>query len=273
MPFPFAIGFGSHTILLHTLLESAAYFIGFRYFLFLRKRQGDTITANNRIWIIIATIFGSLLGSRLLGGLENPVTLQSAVNKGLYFYQNKTILGGLLGGLIIVELVKKLIKEKHSSGDLITYPLMLALIVGRIGCFSMGVFEDTFGIKTSLPWGMELGDGVPRHPVCLYEILFLVLAWIALVQLQKRYILAEGARFKLFMISYLTFRFLLDFIKPHYTYAIGLSTIQVAAVLGLLYYADDIIHPDKLVQKAKREKTFRLQQAELGVKKGKLAKQ
>src|SRR4051812_33520530 len=115
MQFPFAIGFGSYKILLHALLESTAYFIGFRYFLFLRNRVGDAITVNNRIWIIIATIFGSLLGSRLVGGLENPVRLQLAVNKGLYFFQNKTILGGLLGGLLLVELVKKCIKEKHSS--------------------------------------------------------------------------------------------------------------------------------------------------------------
>src|SRR4051812_5376957 len=127
MQFPFAIGFGSHKILLHTLLETAAYFIGFRYFLFLRKQQGDSITSNNRIWLIIATIFGSLLGSRLLGGLENPPAMQLAVNKALYFYENKTILGGLLGGLLLVELVKKVIKEKHSSGDLLTYPLIFAL--------------------------------------------------------------------------------------------------------------------------------------------------
>ena len=91
------------------------------------------------------------------------------------------------------------------------------------------------------PWfqNLDLGDGIRRHPVCLYEILFLAFTWIALVQLQKRYVLLEGARFKLFMISYLSFRFLLDFIKPHYNYPVGLSAIQIAAVLGLLW-ADDI---------------------------------
>lgn len=255
MHFPVAVQIGSEKILLHTILETAGYFIGFRYFLFLRKKQGDTIATNKRIWIIIATIFGALVGSRLVGGLEDIEGLQAAFNKTLYFYQNKTVLGGLLGGLVAVELVKKLIKEKRSSGDLITYPFILALIIGRIGCFSMGVYEETYGVKSLLPWAMNLGDGIMRQPVCLYEILFLAFLWTGLVSIEKKYTLADGARFKIFMIAYLFFRFMLDFIKPHYTFNIGLSTIQIAALLGLFYYADEIIHPKKLAEKYDRDKT------------------
>ena len=246
MEFPFALQVGSNKILLHTILESAAYFIGFRYFLYVRKRQGDTITTSNRIWILIASIFGAVAGSRLVGGLEDITALQAAVNKPLFFYQNKTVLGGLLGGLVVVELVKKLIKEKRSSGDLITYPFILALIIGRIGCFSMGVHEATYGLQTSLPWGINLGDGIVRHPVCLYEIVFLATTWILIARLEKKFVLTDGSRFKIFMIAYLSFRFMLDFIKPHYTFNIGLSTIQIAALLGLFYYADEIFHPNKL---------------------------
>ncbi|GEO11733.1 prolipoprotein diacylglyceryl transferase [Segetibacter aerophilus] len=253
MNFPIAFEVGSYEILLHTILESASYFIGFRYFLYLRKKQGDTINTSNRIWILIACIFGSLAGSRLLGGLEDISGLQAAINKPQYFYQNKTVLGGLLGGLVVVELVKKIIKEKHSSGDLITYPFILALIIGRIGCFSMGIYEETYGEPTSFPWGMDLGDGLSRHPVCLYEIAFLGFLWMSLVQLEKKYILADGARFKIFMIAYLSFRLLLDFIKPHYTFNIGLSTIQIASLFGLFYYAYDIIHPRQLLERTRWE--------------------
>ena len=246
MNFPFAIQVGSEKILLHSIFEFLGYFIGFRYFLYLRKKQGDTIQAQNRIWIIIAAIFGSVIGSRLVGGLEDIAGLKTAFDKPLYFYQNKTVLGGFLGGLVAVELVKKLIKEKHSSGDLMVYPIILALIIGRIGCFSMGVYEETYGVKTSLPWAMDLGDGIYRHPVCLYEIIFLALLGISIAAIERKYLLAEGARFKIFLIGYCFFRFMLDFIKPHYTFNIGLSTIQITALLGLIYYADDIIHPKRL---------------------------
>ena len=69
---------------------------------------------------------------------------------------------------------------------LFTYPLILAIIIGRIGCFSMGVFEETYGLPTTLPWGMNLGDNIPRHPVCLYEIIFLIFLMVySLHQLKK----------------------------------------------------------------------------------------
>jgi len=236
MHFPVTVSFGNYSFPLHGILEFAAYFIGFRYFLYLRKKQPDPINSTNRIWVLIGAIFGSIIGSRIVGGLEDPTQIKMADNVFLYFYQNKTVLGGFLGGLFGVELMKKIIKEKHSSGDLFTYPMLLALIIGRIGCFSMGVYEETYGTVTTFFTGMNLGDGRLRHPVTLYEIVFLILLWIALVQVEKKYRLAAGARFKIFMIGYIAFRFMLDFIKPHYTFSVGLSTIQITCLLGLLYY-------------------------------------
>lgn len=206
------------------------------------------IESSNRLSIIIGATLGAFIGSRLIGGLENPEELIQSKNILLYFYANKTIIGGLLGGLFGVELIKRIIKEKKASGDLFTYPIILALIIGRIGCFSMGIYEATYGLPTTLPWGMNLGDNIPRHPVCLYEILFLIVLWVMLVQMEKRYTLQNGAKFKMMMIAYCFFRLILDFIKPHYTFNIGLSTIQITALLGLIYYYRYIVHPKKLVK-------------------------
>ncbi len=247
MEFPVTIQLGKFSLPLHAVLETAAFFIGFRYFLYLRKKQQDVIASPNRIWIIVGAIFGALIGSRLLGALERPYELFLTDNVLLYIYSNKTVVGGFLGGLIGVELAKKIIGEKRSSGDLFVYPMILALCIGRIGCFSMGVYEETYGIETSLPWGMDLGDGISRHPVALYEILFLLLLWMVLRKLQQTYMLDNGALFKLFMIAYLLFRFLIEFIKPHYTIGIGLSSIQLACLLGLLYYSRFIFQPKKLL--------------------------
>lgn len=237
MNFPVTISLGEIKLPLHSILEFAAYFIGFRYFLLLRKKQKDIISTNNRVWIFIGAIFGAIVGSRLIGGLEDPPQIKMADNVLLYFYTNKTVLGGFLFGVWGVELTKKIIDEKQNSGDLFVYPLILALIIGRIGCFSMGVYEETYGTETGFFTGMNLGDSRLRHPVSLYEIVFLFLLWIALVQTEKKYQLANGLRFKFFMIAYLLFRFMLDFIKPHYTFSFGLSTIQLTSLTGLLYYS------------------------------------
>lgn len=247
MVFPWQITIGSLAIPLHAVLEAAGIFAGFRYFLYLRSKHPDYISSNNRTWILIGAIFGSLLGSRLIGGLENPEVLLNSNNKLIHFYENKTILGGLLGGLAGVELIKKFIGERRSSGDLFTYPLMLAMIIGRIGCFGMGVYEETYGTQTVFFTGMNLGDGKLRHPVALYEIVFLFILWGVLKRTDKNFLLAEGSMFKLFMICYLFFRFMLDFIKPHYTFSIGLSTIQLTCIAGLLYYFRFVLKPKNLL--------------------------
>src|SRR5688572_27968316 len=94
---------------------------------------------------------------------------------------------------------------------------------------------------------MELGDGLKRHPVTIYEIVFLICLLIGLKILESKYSPANGNLFKIFMISYILFRFLLDFIKPLYTFSIGLSTIQIACIAGICWYLGYIIRPGKLV--------------------------
>ncbi|WP_118976048.1 prolipoprotein diacylglyceryl transferase [Taibaiella koreensis] len=248
MTFPVYIHLGGEQVLLHAVTEVLSFFIAFRYYLYLKRRQGDEIGKENRLWIILGAASGALIGSRLLGGLENPPGLMHSGHPWRYFYENKTVVGGFLGGLWGVELVKRCIGERRSSGDLFTYPMLLGLILGRIGCFSMGIYEETYGLPTSWITGMYLGDGLLRHPVSLYEIGFLVLLWISLALLEKKYGLATGARFKLFMISYLLFRFLLDFVKPHYTFFFGLSSIQLACLVGLLYYYRYLYQPKRLLK-------------------------
>jgi phosphatidylglycerol---prolipoprotein diacylglyceryl transferase len=249
MDFPVYLEFGMVKVLLHNIFEPLAFFIGFRYFLYLKKKKGDIIEQENRTWIIIGAIFGALAGSRLVGGFENFEQLKNGDNILLHFYTNKTVLGGLLGGLFGVEITKKIIKEKNASGDLFVYPFILALIIGRIGCFSMGLKEETYGMPTSFFMGIDLGDGKERHPVTLYEITFLVLLWVFFRGLTKRFSLSNGSLFKLFMIAYISFRFTIDFIKPRYIYSAGLSAIQIACLMGLLWYLPYIINPRKFLNK------------------------
>lgn len=235
---------------LHTVLETLSYFIGFRYFVYLRSKQGDAIDQSNRLWILIGATLGALIGSRVLGMLEAGPKLFDVQQEWwrwlLALFGSKTIVGGLLGGLIGVELIKKIIGEKSSSGDLFTYPLVLAMMTGRLGCFSMGVYEPTYGVETNFFTGMDLGDGLRRHPVALYEVVYLGLFWLLMRQLELRYPLQSGARFKIFMLEYLAFRFGIDFIKPVTLWPWGLSAIQTAAVFGWLYYWRYVLNPKRL---------------------------
>ncbi len=140
MNFPVNIHIGEIEISSHLVCELLAYSIGFRYFLFLRKNNIDTISTENRTIILIAAALGSFIFSRLVGYFETADFFNNKISLEA-IYGNKTILGGLLGGLLSVEICKKIIGVTKSSGDLMTYPILLAMIIGRIGCFLAGL-ED-----------------------------------------------------------------------------------------------------------------------------------
>jgi prolipoprotein diacylglyceryltransferase len=155
----------------------------------------------------------------------------------------KTVVGGLLGGIAGVELVKLAIGEKRATGDLFALPLCVGIAVGRVGCFLAGLPDHTYGLATRLPWGVDFGDGVRRHPTQLYEIVALALIALWIVRARPRLLrgpLVRGDLFRGFVSFYLAFRFSLEWIKPEPRPWLGLSGIQLAALLGLIYYARDL---------------------------------
>ncbi len=243
MHFPVNISIGKSIVPAHFVCETLSYFLGYRYFVFLRGKTRDDISDNHRLIIFAGAAVGALLGSHFVGALEDPVQFTFSFG---YLMGNKTIVGGLLGGLIGVELTKTRLKVSVSSGDLMVYPLILAMIIGRTGCFLAGLHDGTFGIATTLPWGIDFGDGIRRHPTNLYEIVFWGALWISLLRFEKSYPLSDGARFKIFLSSYLVFRFWVEFIKPDYFFPFGLSVIQLVCVMGILYYYKVFLYPKQL---------------------------
>lgn len=196
----------------HFILETLAFFAGVRLYYYLRKGIADPVSDEDRLWIMLGAMVGALIGSRFFAVLEAPAELGQL--SWAVIYQSKTIAGGLLGGLLGVELIKKLIGVHVASGDVYVFPILLALFIGRIGCFLMGTDEPVYGVETSWPWGMDLGDGLLRHPAALYEMAYVVLMAL-FFYITRRHALAPGERFKAFMILYFFWRFMVEFIKPY----------------------------------------------------------
>lgn len=240
MQIPFEPQLFGYNINIHLVLEYLAFFVAFRYYVVLRRKSTDTISSNNRLSIILGAALGALIGSRLIGYLENPI-IQFSQENMIQLLNTKTIMGGLFGGLLGVELAKKRIGETQSSGDLFVFPIILGIFIGRIGCFLSGVKEFTYGKETSFFTGMDLGDGVLRHPTSLYELVFLIVLFFGLKRLKNNQTLKNGELFKWFMILYFGFRFFIEFLKPNVFYVFGLSTIQILCIICLLYYNKFII--------------------------------
>jgi phosphatidylglycerol:prolipoprotein diacylglycerol transferase len=244
--FPVNIPIGKSYIPVHFICETLAYFIGYRYYVYLRKHGEDQISSPNRLFIFIGAAAGAFIGSHLIGILENPLLLSNF--SLVYLMGNKTIVGGMLGGLIGVELTKKKIGVTVSSGDMMVYPLILAMIIGRTGCFLAGLEDGTYGITSNLPWAINFGDGIRRHPTNLYEIAFWIILWILFRIIERSCHFTDGSKFKVFLSGYLIFRFMVEFIKPDYFFSFGLSVIQLVCIAGILYYYKVFLYPLKLIK-------------------------
>ncbi|MBD2496296.1 prolipoprotein diacylglyceryl transferase [Nostoc sp. FACHB-280] len=238
MNFPVYFWLGSLRIHPHILFESLAYAVAFR--LLLCNVRKDAIAPRQRSSVIVGGMLGALIGAKLLVAVQHlDLIWQNPQQLGLLLLQGKTVVGALLGGLIGVEITKKIIGVHQSTGDVFAYPLIIGTAIGRIGCFLTGLSDRTYGIATTLPWGVDFGDGILRHPTQLYEILFCV-CLLFLLNLRCRYQYRNGDLFKFYLISYVIFRFFIDFLKPDFHFLFGLSAIQIACVLAILYYLPSI---------------------------------
>lgn len=239
MKFPWLIPVGPWRLHPHAVFETAAYLVGFRLYLALRRRQGDAVSDGDRWSVMAAAALGAVIGSKVLFWFEDPSLTLRSWRDPAFLLGGKTIVGGLLGGLIAVEWVKRWIGVTISTGDLFAIPLAVGMAIGRVGCFLTGLDDRTHGTATGLPWAVDFGDGVGRHPTQLYEIVFLVVLAIVLALFARR-ARPRGDLFTAFMVGYLGFRLLVDGLKPAPRLVLGLSAIQWVALAGLAYYAPAI---------------------------------
>jgi prolipoprotein diacylglyceryltransferase len=145
----------------------------------------------------------------------------------------RTVVGGLIGGTLGIIIAKRLLHLSGKTGNLFAPAIALGIAVWRIGCFLHGCCG---GVPTTMPWGINFGDGIPRHPTQLYEVLFLGLLALLLWRRSRRPY-PTGDLFKGFMVGYLGWRFLIDFFKPYPAVFLGLGSIQWVCLLTLAYYA------------------------------------
>ncbi len=106
----------------------------------------------------------------VLGGLVLAAVVQFLYSVATTGHMNlqelggKTIIGGVLGGWISVELAKMRLGIQASTGPVWALALPAGEAVGRIGCWFHGC---CFGKTCSLPWSV-FQHGAYRHPTQFY---------------------------------------------------------------------------------------------------------
>jgi phosphatidylglycerol---prolipoprotein diacylglyceryl transferase len=234
MEFPVYLTIGALKIHPHPVFESLAYFISLR--LALRRFRQNPVAQSNRGVVIAGGIIGGILGAKILAIFQHlDILWTGAAPLPMLLLGGKTIVGALLGATFGVEITKKIRKIDTATGDVFAYPLIIGIAIGRIGCFLTGLTDQTYGTPSNLPWAVDFGDHILRHPTQLYEIIFL-LGLLLYLQYRQQKPLEQGDLFRFFMICYLSFRWAIDFIKPDFHPLLGMSAIQIACLLGLIYY-------------------------------------
>lgn len=166
---------------------------------------------------------GAMIGAKLPYVLTDWAGMLSG---SAWFDPGKTILGGLAGGYLGVEIAKAARGIMIKTGDRWAVPVAAAVAVGRLACFVAGCCH---GKPTALPWGVDFGDGLHRHPTQLYESAFHATLALLLWHMEKRDLL-KNQRLKFYILIYLAYRFVSEWIRPEPVFALGLTVYQWAAL-------------------------------------------
>ncbi len=206
------------------------------------RRLGYDRTPGHAI-VGFAALFGGLFGAKLGMVLFVPPSEILALGWAALGgdFTGKTVVGGIAGGYLGVELAKKLTGVRHSTGDAFAVSLPLAQGIGRIGCFFHGC---CVGIPSDSGLAVRMADvsmagasivGGARLPTALFECaLDLGLAaglWT--IRARPR---PPGALFKGALIGYATIRFCLEPLRGDTGWRLGpLTAVQwvcLAAIVG-----------------------------------------
>ncbi len=163
-----------------------------------------------RFGYLAALIFGAGIGAVAFGSAN----LWLSGHPGLA----RSIEGAVAGAILGVEIYKRIVGVTVRTGARFALPFAVGVAVGRIGCFFSGLDDFTYGTPTTLPWGRDFGDGVPRHPVQLYEsgaMAAFAGVYVWRVLCNDRFWTAQG--FYLAIGVYGAQRFAWEFLKPYGT--------------------------------------------------------
>jgi phosphatidylglycerol:prolipoprotein diacylglycerol transferase len=188
-----------------------------------RAQRPLGLDPSQRLGLALGAFCGAMIGAKLPFAMADGPGLLSG---RAWIDNGKTIVFGLVGGYAGVELAKALLGVRVKTGDSFAVPVAASVAVGRLACFAGGC---CFGAPTGLPWGVDFGDGVARHPTQLYEAAFHATAAVGLAILARRGLL-RGQLIKLYIIVYLAYRFATEFIRPEPRLALGWTGYQWACL-------------------------------------------
>lgn len=217
--------------LMYVLAFLAVYF----YVKWRIKNKKVDMTEEELDSLMVWTTIGLMLGAKLFEilfydlnyYLQNPLRM-------LEIWQGLSFHGGLFGiTLATILWTRKNKKSFWQIADAFTVPLALGQAFGRLGNFFNA---ELYGYKTSLPWAVDFGDGIPRHPTQIYELLYNLIIFAVLLRYKDK-LGKEGRILGLFLIMYSIFRTLTEFFRyQESSWVVGPFTVAQLLNIPLLLF-------------------------------------
>jgi len=215
-------------MVIHLYFDILSYIIAGLLLRFLIKPKLN-LDSEQKHWYYSVLIIGFVLGAVVIGSINTYLSMHKIIF-------SKSIMGAIFGGIVAIEVYKKIAKIKGSTGAYFVPSLALGIAIGRIGCYKAGLPDFTYGIETTLPWGVDFGDGIKRHPVQLYESFAMFAFFIyAMFRYYKNRDYFEKFIFYEFVLFYATQRFAWEFLKPYEKIAFDLNIFQIVGIMMIVY--------------------------------------
>ena len=166
-------------------------------------------------------------------GAKLPFVLadwEGLVSGRAWFDNGKTIVFGLVGGYFGVELAKAMLGVRVKTGDSFAVPVAAAVAVGRLACFVGGLLLRDRD-DAALGRRLRRRPSAAIRPSSTRSAFHLAAALVLAVVAARG--LFRGQLIKLYIIAYLIYRFVTEFIRPEPVLALGLTGYQWAC-LGLV---------------------------------------
>jgi len=179
------------------------------------------------VLIYVAALVSAFVGAKVVYLAAEGWLHWHEPDRWIILATGKSVIGALLGGYVGVELAKRWLGYRGVTGDWFAVIVPLGILLGRVGCMINGC---CLGRVCEEGW-YTINDvhGVPRWPASQVEFLFNAVM-LGVVLSLRRFQVARGQLFHVYLIAYGTFRFVHEFVRDTPPIVGPLSGYQIAAL-------------------------------------------
>ncbi len=248
---PVAFHIGDIAIRWYGIMMALAILVLFLWAIW-QVRRGAKITYDTLVMLALVSIPAGIIFSRLLHVIDEW-DYYSQYPSQIIGTEGLTIFGAIVGAALAIWVYTRITHLNFGYiTDVVAPGIVLAQAIGRVGCLLNGC---CYGGETDIWCAITYTDpdsagpiGVSVHPTQVYEIIFLLLAFIPLYKLRGR-LRPDGSLFLIYLSLYSIWRIVIGFVREGEIFLFGLQQAQILGIAVLAVTISLLIYRTRWVKK------------------------